>query len=476
MRLIIAGLTFLALAPACARAAEYRVDTTADGAGNCAVAGQCTLRAAIQASNATAEADNVSVPPGTYELTGQDLIVTMNDRVTISGTDPRTTILKEVSGGDGRVFLLEQRSHVKLTGVTITGSRNASAILLFGTGISLQVENSTFTGNTAPNGAAIDATGGHATVATSALYGNKATSKGGAIYTGGHGSVTVQNSTISDNEAPQGSGAYADGGLSLAFVTLFGNSGPGGQLFVEPALPDTISVENTILGSCAGKPVRSLEYNIEPGTTCGIGVKGDRPNTDPMLGPLADNGGQTLTRKPLPGSPAIDSAKCFLGAVDQRQRPRPIGKTCDIGAVEVDLPPPPVITRLRLDPPTLRAGGPGVSFSARRPVPRGSRIRFRLDRAAVVAFALRRALPGRRAGGRCVAPTRANRRSRPCTRLLDLPNTVRRTLQAGSVSLRFRGFWRGRRLAPGFYRLVAVARGEGGAGKTVSARFRVVRG
>ena len=46
---------------------------------------------------------------------------------------------------------------------------------------------------------------------------------------------------------------------------------------------------------------------------------GDRINTDPMLGPLQDNGGPTFTHALLPGSPAIDAGKNFAaGTTDQR--------------------------------------------------------------------------------------------------------------------------------------------------------------
>lgn len=45
----------------------------------------------------------------------------------------------------------------------------------------------------------------------------------------------------------------------------------------------------------------------------------DRINTDPMLGPLQDNGGPTFTHAPLTGSPAIDSGKNFTAeTTDQR--------------------------------------------------------------------------------------------------------------------------------------------------------------
>ncbi|MBE0540074.1 MAG: hypothetical protein IH623_01625, partial [Verrucomicrobia bacterium] len=58
-------------------------------------------------------------------------------------------------------------------------------------------------------------------------------------------------------------------------------------------------------------------------------------NTDPKLGPLANNCGPTLTMALLPGSPAIDAGDTVSApATDQRGVPRPYGLTADIGAFE----------------------------------------------------------------------------------------------------------------------------------------------
>ncbi len=59
---------------------------------------------------------------------------------------------------------------------------------------------------------------------------------------------------------------------------------------------------------------------------------------DPLLGSLQNNGGSTQTQAPLVGSPTIDhgdNAGC--PAIDQRGWHRPIGLSCDIGAVEAGL-------------------------------------------------------------------------------------------------------------------------------------------
>ncbi|WP_345309022.1 choice-of-anchor Q domain-containing protein [Candidatus Villigracilis saccharophilus] len=72
---------------------------------------------------------------------------------------------------------------------------------------------------------------------------------------------------------------------------------------------------------------------------CGLtnGVNGNIIGSDPLLGPLANNGGPTQTMALLSGSPAInagDDADCE--ATDQRGVTRPQGSHCDIGAYEAN--------------------------------------------------------------------------------------------------------------------------------------------
>jgi hypothetical protein len=73
--------------------------------------------------------------------------------------------------------------------------------------------------------------------------------------------------------------------------------------------------------------------------TCGL-IGG----SDPLLGPLQNNGGPTKTHALLPGSPAIDAgndAVCAadpVNGLDQRGVARPQGASCDIGAYEAIVP------------------------------------------------------------------------------------------------------------------------------------------
>lgn len=97
-------------------------------------------------------------------------------------------------------------------------------------------------------------------------------------------------------------------------------------------------------------PVNSVGFNISDDDSCDFTQSTDLVNTNPNLGPLANNGGFTPTFLPNPGSPVLDTGG-DCQAEDQRGLPRPAdgnddGATrCDRGSVEVQPPaPPPVIT------------------------------------------------------------------------------------------------------------------------------------
>jgi len=149
-------------------AANFTVDSTADavdarpGDGACAtLAGQCTLRAAIQEANARPGADSISVPPGAYVLAipgaGEDASATgdldITDDLTITGSGAGNTI---VDGGRlDRVFhvvgLLGGPS-VQISGLTVrngSGDRGGGGIFNSGTlalNASAVVDNSTVAG------------------------------------------------------------------------------------------------------------------------------------------------------------------------------------------------------------------------------------------------------------------------------------------------------------------------------------------
>ena len=85
----------------------------------------------------------------------------------------------------------------------------------------------------------------------------------------------------------------------------------------------------------------SQGYNLASDASCGFAATGDMSSTDPLLLPLADNGGSTWTMLPDTNSPALDVIPVVNGSCndsgvssDQRGNDRPAGVGCDIRAVE----------------------------------------------------------------------------------------------------------------------------------------------
>jgi hypothetical protein len=78
--------------------------------------------------------------------------------------------------------------------------------------------------------------------------------------------------------------------------------------------------------------ITSLGDNVFSDATCNP-IATDQIVGDAGVGPLADNGGPTLTHGLLAGSPAIDAA-ATCPPIDQRGVARPQGAACDVGSVE----------------------------------------------------------------------------------------------------------------------------------------------
>ena len=208
---------------------------------------------------------------------------------------------------------------------------------------SLTIMESTISGNTAVNnGGGIFVDDHTATITDSTFEGNDSTTgDGGAIAIGSNGILDMTNSTVSNNEADStGGGIYNAGATSnIDNSTITANSANGGAGGVSNS--GTLIVTNSIIanqalgGDCANTGTLTSDGgNIESGTSCGFMSMGDLQDTDPLLGPLANNGGKTDTHILLPGSPAIDNAADCMLMDDQRGESRE-ENDCDSGSVEV---------------------------------------------------------------------------------------------------------------------------------------------
>ena len=346
--------------------------------------GHCSLREAIQEANALAGLDTIYLPPGTYEMTiggsNEDGCLTGDldifDDVSIIGIQA-TRIESQV----GRVMHIIS-GNVSMTGLTMaegdgaveTGSQEAGGAVYNGGGI-LTLNNCTMTTNQAKKGGGVfNNAGGTLAINGSTLILNSAqgSTDGGGVYN--LGTMIVTNSTIHNNSATGfGGGVFNAGGtLTLNNVTITenaaGGSNDGGGIATSGG---TVNISNTILANniasgpnddCFGILVSSGYNIVEDIDGCTGLVATDITLTDPMLGPLQNNGGLTLTQLPLVGSIAVEGGDPTAGVcedLDQRGLARPQGTFCDIGAVEV-FPNCPVIT---LSPDVLPTILPGQYFT-----------------------------------------------------------------------------------------------------------------
>jgi hypothetical protein len=126
----------------------------------------------------------------------------------------------------------------------------------------------------------------------------------------------------------------------------------------------------------------------------------------------------------------------------------------------------PAIATFRLSRTVFRAARSGPAIASLV----GTRISLTLSEGATVTFRVARLAPGRRVGGRCVAPTDRNRSRPRCVRSVLLRGRILRELAAGTSRLLYRGRLRGQALRPGRYRLLVRARDAAG---NVSAQRRV---
>src|SRR5215203_267474 len=200
---------------------------------------------------------------------------------------------------------------------------------------------------TITDGAGLTIDGGSADIT---LSGNNAVR---VFMVGNSAKLTLNNLTVANGRADNAGGGILNlGTLEVNNSTISGNSAnnnAGGIGNGSTATLNNTIVANNEGGNCAGLPVTDDGGNLEwPGNDCGFAL-----SADPLLGPLADNGGPTQTHALQPDSPAIDAAvECPPPATDQRGVSRPQGAACDIGAFEF-VPPPDTEapkTTIALDP------------------------------------------------------------------------------------------------------------------------------
>lgn len=212
----------------------------------------------------------------------------------------------------------------------------------------LVIDETTIRNNRAADGGGITHAGDAAIrVLRSTLNANQATN-GGGLFVDANSDTTLENTTVSGNTATgAGGGALTGSKLVLVHTTVAeNNAGEGGGVNNGGAgvgtgavIPrNTIVANNPTGGNCVG-PVGSEGGNLENTDSCQLRAEGDKINTDPRIGQLADNGGPTRTHALLTLSPAQNNANGLpVPPGDQRSVPRPQGFAPDIGSFESTQP------------------------------------------------------------------------------------------------------------------------------------------
>jgi hypothetical protein len=326
--------------------------------------GPGSLRQALADAN-DGDTINFTAWPGTIGLTSGELLVARS--ITIAGPGAENLVVN--GNAKNRVFHVTG-GNVTISGLTIING-SASGILLGGGiyndhstltvnnctindnvaneggGIcndgsangtaTLQINNSNFSGNLGGQGAAILNYAPYVGYAAAQINSSSMTGNGGYGISiivclenvCGQASVQVNSCTLSANNG----GIFADlrSDLAISNSTLSGNgvaltnydkvsttsisNCTLNESSVDIFNQGSVTISNTVLkvdpsghtivnvGS-----VDSLGYNLSSDDGGGyLTGPGDQINTDPILGPLQDNGGPTFTHALLPGSPALNA-------------------------------------------------------------------------------------------------------------------------------------------------------------------------
>jgi hypothetical protein len=374
-------ITFAALAiPALANTTWYVNGVSGSDSNNClSVTSACkTIGHAISLSGS---GDSIKIAAATYKEN-----LTINISLSLIGSGASGTII-DGEGINTVVTISSASAQIAISRVTVAhgysqqysggGIVNAGILMInaaritgnrsrcFGGGIAnggvLTINKSTISENSVSQVGACRGFGGgignrgtltlnNSTISRNTGSGTTGPTGGGIYNTG---SVTVNNSTISGNVLAKsgtfygtdGGGITNSGTLKIRSSTISANGAQfGGNLYRTASMRNSIIANPVSGGNCHGT-VASEGYNLSSDGTCDFDGTGDLNNTDPLLGPLQNNGGPTQTMALLSGSPAIDSGNpggCtddqgHLLKTDQRGEPRPDKEDsvgCDMGAYE----------------------------------------------------------------------------------------------------------------------------------------------
>ncbi|SFN36754.1 choice-of-anchor Q domain-containing protein [Dokdonella immobilis] len=256
---------------------------------------------------------------GTLDMKSSQLT---NNRAIKSGSAP--TPLPSASGGGASTHDFSSLDST----VSGNSAEDDSTALSRGGGIDYQggafIRRSTIDHNTANYGGGLAGNGGGTDlVFRSTISNNTATVAGGGLY--GNAFFNVHQSTVAFNTgSATGAGGIQNNSTSSGLVDLWSSIVADN----EPSTSAGADVAADDMKTFALSSDQSLVMRTE------ANILGSIISADPLLGPLADNGGPTRTHALLPGSPALQAGWNTATPCDQRQAFRGYYVDSDMGAYE----------------------------------------------------------------------------------------------------------------------------------------------
>jgi len=341
---------------------------------NCNDAGGGSLRATVASANSGDTVDLRSLACERIPLTSGTLVITANDlvlqgpgsaRLTVSvESDVHQTVFRHQGTGTFRVDSLRITRKLAsyfseildcinsvgtlslnesiVTGCRYGGATTSAGLIMrnstvsdndFGVSVgagAVSIIGSTISGNQSyPIRIGGTSNGGAALIQNTTISGNRLWVGYGSIYNGAAGrilrAVTITNSTIAFNSSDSGGvgGLFVQGSPVVLESTIFSNNS---TLDLDVSLNTPISGHSNLMTRGA---------IFATGENAPVPI--DTLSADPLLQPLADNGGLTMTHALGIGSPAIDAGNNLASLPsDQRGSPfaRISGAMPDIGAFE----------------------------------------------------------------------------------------------------------------------------------------------
>ncbi|MBA4123586.1 MAG: VCBS repeat-containing protein [Acidobacteria bacterium] len=214
------------------------------------VSGDCSLREAVNAANASATDDTINFASGLTTITlTNEIIINNAGTLTINGTGADVLTI-DGGAGTNRIFYTN-RATVTISGVTLTGGNGIG-----GGGVYSGI------------GGAVFVQGGFLTLDGVQVTGNSVNRSGGGVAFGGGdsgpvlpGTNRIINSNISgNNAAANGGGIWANAPLTIVNSTISGNRATVLAGGYDNEGPEAIVVNSTISGNTASYGGGFLTY------------------------------------------------------------------------------------------------------------------------------------------------------------------------------------------------------------------------